>query len=124
MATAAVLVVEDDPIPRALMVDLLRDEGYAVIEAVDGAEAIAVLEAWPPGAICLLVLDMGLPWVDGAGVLRHLAERGRAVPVVATSAAHLGLERARRAGATTVLPKPFDLDQFLDVVRRPCGERP
>ena len=121
MAAGTLLVVEDDRLVRQFVVDLLRDEGYAVVEASDGAEAVAILEAWPPRDICLILLDMGLPRVDGTGVLEHPADRGRTVPVVAMSAGYLTLERARRAGAAEVLAKPFDVERFLEVVARLCG---
>jgi two-component system capsular synthesis sensor histidine kinase RcsC len=99
-------------------VELLREEGYTVLQAVDGSEAIDLLsDALIVDDLGLLILDMNLPYVDGVGVLRHLAERGWTIPVIAMSAAPLYLERARRQGVRQTLEKPFGLDRFLDTVR-------
>jgi CheY-like chemotaxis protein len=120
-----VLVVEDEPPLRELMADVLRDEGYAVEEAEDGAEAIRLLGQHRPGtsAVCVVLLDMMLPEVDGIGVLRHLAAHGTYIPVVAMSASRERLAEAMAAGARTTVPKPFDLDQLLAVVARNCGHQ-
>src|SRR5256885_5945283 len=86
-ALPTVLLVEDEPPVRELVAELLREEGYEVREARDGVEAIRTLDEslLPSGRACLILLDMMLPRVDGVGVLRHLAERGAHVPVVAMS---------------------------------------
>ena len=69
---------------RCFLAELLRDEGYEVVEARDGGEAIELLDDGAASeGVCLMVLDMNLPQIDGIGVLRHLAERGRAIPVIA-----------------------------------------
>ena len=87
MQAGTIILVEDTPMVRCFLVDLLRDEGYEVVEARDGVEAIELLDDGAASAgVCLMVLDMNLPQVDGLGVLRYLAERGRAIPVIAMSA--------------------------------------
>src|SRR3954452_409189 len=80
-----VLVVEDEPAVRDLVADLLREEGYQVVEARDGAEAIRRLDLPKRHAdhLCGVLLDMMLPRVDGLGVLHLLAAMGADVPVVA-----------------------------------------
>jgi CheY-like chemotaxis protein len=77
-----VLLVEDDPVLRGVVHDLLTGEGYAVVEAPDGGAAILALEEHrpPPDALCLVLLDMMLPsptacrscahWLDGAATHR------------------------------------------------------
>ena len=121
-APPTVLLVEDEPPVRELVAELLREEGYEVREARDGAEAIRALDdcLLPSGRACLILLDMMLPRVDGVGVLRHLAERGTHVPVVAMSASRKQLAVAEAAGVDSVVPKPFDLDDLLAVVERNC----
>ncbi len=105
------------------MSDLLRAEGYAVLEARDGAEAIQLLDRHRADAeLCLILLDMNLPRVDGLGVLRHLAKARLHVPVVAISAAEANLAAARVHGVQMTLAKPFDLDQLLAVVARNCRD--
>ena len=118
----SVLLVEDTPTLSALLADALGDKGYAVLRVTDGADAIRLLEDRAASdRICLVVLDMDLPRVDGAGVLRHLAEHGRATPVIAMSGNVLQLGRAMRAGAYEVLAKPFESKAFLHAVTRVCA---
>lgn len=118
-----VLVVEDEFPIRHLISDLLRDEGYHVLEARDGAEAIHQIEEHlpPNGKLCIVVLDMMIPRVDGVGVLEHLAARGALIPVVAMSASSQHLRVAEEHGAQAILPKPFELEALLAVVARNCG---
>jgi two-component system response regulator MprA len=119
--TCNILLVEDDAAIRAVVADLLRDEGYTVTEAADGAAAIDALERNDRiGSIALVVLDMNLPHVDGLGVLRHIAGKGLFVPVIAMSAAMSNLAAAQASGARDALLKPFELERFLDVVARNC----
>ena len=118
----AVLVVEDDPAVRGFVVEALRDEGYPVRVARDGAEAITALRegAPPPERLCLVLLDMMLPKADGVDVLRALADLVAYVPVVAMSADRARLSEARAAGAQATVAKPFDLDRLIDTVERTC----
>src|SRR5215207_4090782 len=83
-----ILVVDDEPMLRLLLGDLLRDEGYTVVEAADGAEAIRHLNAHQPTLhrLGLVLLDMMMQRVNGLGVLQHLAALNSYVPVVAMSA--------------------------------------
>jgi CheY-like chemotaxis protein len=120
----AVLVVEDDPPTRELIVDLLREEGYTVEAAETGAEALALLDR--DRAIrrfCLILLDVNLPQVDGLAVLHYLADHGLPVPVIAMSASATQLTNAVAAGAREVLPKPFGLEQLLTLVAQNCRHR-
>ena len=121
-ALHTVLLVEDEPPVRELLADVLRSEGYRVEEARDGAEAIRALDHYLSGSdhLCVVLLDMMLPQVDGIGVLRHLVERGVFVPVVAMSASREHLAAAVEAGAQITVAKPFDLDGLLSVIERNC----
>lgn len=79
-----VLVIEDDECTRDALVDYLNDEGFAVESALDGQEALGVAAA---GGIDIIVLDLGLPVLDGmafADIWRSHPGRAR-VPIVATS---------------------------------------
>lgn len=115
----SILVVEDEPAIRALLVEFLSDEGYAVEGARDGQEALRLLdERGPSGWPSVVLLDMMLPRMDGAELLRRLRARGLAVPVVAMSASHEALTTALAAGARAAVAKPFDLDGLLWTLRR------
>jgi CheY-like chemotaxis protein len=127
MATAGrhtILVVEDEAPVRDLLSATLRTEGYAVAQAPDGLAAIrAITEHRPPrGRLCLVLLDLMLPGVDGLEVMRHLATPGANVPVIAISASRAYLEAAAARGAQATLGKPFDLDELLAAVARYCPQ--
>ena len=118
----AVLVVEDDDGIRTLVVDFLRDEGIAVEEACDGAEAIEVLDGYRPATshLCLILLDLMLPRVNGIEVIRRIRDEGDPVPVVALSASRTHLAEAMLAGANMAVAKPFDIEEILSVVASHC----
>jgi CheY-like chemotaxis protein len=117
-----ILVVEDQPPVRGLLAEALVDAGYDVAEVWNGAQAIEAIgqHLRPAGRLGLILLDMFLPYVSGLEVLRHLAERGIHVPVVAVSAHSDLLEAAAAAGAQDTLVKPIDLDELLATVSRYC----
>src|SRR5437868_965849 len=105
-----VLVVDDDPVIRAMVGELLEDEGYVVEQARHGAEALELVSRSTPDAI---VLDLMMPVLDGWGFVERVRKlpAGDHVPIVVMSAAHRiqeSAERLRRAGVSAVLAKPFD----------------
>ena len=104
MAQPTVLTVEDDPIARADLRLVLEDAGFSVSAARDGIEAVDLARETRPDAI---LLDLGLPRLDGVEVTRRiLAER--AVPIVALTGRSMDLaHRAVEAGATSFVLKPF-----------------
>ncbi|MBV9169181.1 MAG: response regulator [Chloroflexi bacterium] len=120
-----VLVVEDDPAVRDLLVSLLRDEGYHVEQAHHGADALRLLEQHraSPGPLCLVLLDMMMPQLDGLALLQRLADQNSYVPIVAMSASTEHLRAAAAAGAHATLSKPFDIERLLAVVARNCAAK-
>lgn len=110
----SVLTVEDDVRIQRLISGVLESEGYDVLTAADGEEALAVLEDEEPSVI---LLDLMMPGVDGWEFLRRLRTRGVTTPVVLISAIRDLATEARRIGATDHLPKPFDVDDLLNKVQ-------
>ena len=112
-----VLVVDDVPVNRAVLVELLAGLGFEVDEAGNGREGIERAQALAPD---LIVLDNVMPVLDGIGATRVLRadERLRAVPVIAASAsASAEHQRASlAAGANVFLPKPLDARLLLQHV--------
>jgi two-component system, chemotaxis family, chemotaxis protein CheY len=112
--------VEDDQDIHDLVVSVLTDEGYNVHSSYDGLAGVQLLKQNqpPPDHFCLVLLDMMMPNLDGVGVLRCLTQCGQYVPIVAMSASTEWLGKAKQAGATATLKKPFDLDDLLKAVAR------
>jgi CheY-like chemotaxis protein len=80
-----ILIAEDNAVNRELLRELLEMRGYTVVEACDGEEALHMIEQTHPD---LLLLDIGMPVLDGFGVMRKIRENPRfaSLPVVAVTA--------------------------------------
>ena len=110
----SVLVVDDDPSLRDLVEMILGEEGYEVVAAADGQEALAQVERSLPGVI---LLDMKMPVMDGYEFARRFRARfGDAVPIVALTAAENPALCAEEIGARAWLAKPFEIQDLIDVV--------
>lgn len=111
----SVLVVDDDTyLLRALRITL-QAHGYDVVTAADGRSALLAAQQQPPA---LVILDLGLPDMDGSAVLRKL--RGWSpVPVLVLSARHGSEDKveALDAGADDYITKPFGLEELLARLR-------
>ena len=115
-----VLIVDDDPSLRLLCRVNLELEGYRVVEARNVAEAE---EAFTSGDVELVLLDIHIGADDGVELMRSLRKRGLPAAVVLfTGSAQL--DRDTRAEADGVVPKPFQLDELLGVVRTLIGRTP
>jgi CheY-like chemotaxis protein len=115
-----VLVVEDDDAIRSLVAEVLQDDGYAVREATNGAEALEVLREARPD---LIVLDLMMPVMDGWTFVSECQRMDWCgeVPILVTSASHdlpRTAEQLREMGVRTCLAKPFDVDGLLALVQR------
>jgi two-component system OmpR family response regulator len=111
-----ILPVEDEPTLRAQLREALEAAGYAVDEAADGRLARFLGETEPFDAV---VLDLGLPGVDGLTVLRGWREAGRAMPVMILTARDAWHEKVAGidAGADDYLAKPFHMEELLARLR-------
>ncbi|PZT71263.1 DNA-binding response regulator [Streptomyces sp. SW4] len=107
---ASVLVVEDDPVIRAALIDVLTGHGYAVKTAHQGFEALREITDSPPD---IVVLDLGLPDIDGLDVLRMVRGISRVPVLVATARDDDGeIIRLLNAGADDYMVKPFSGGQL------------
>jgi CheY-like chemotaxis protein len=116
-APGKILVVDDIPENVRLLEAVLAPEGYDVVTAGDGAEALAVVEAEQPD---LMLLDIFMPGLDGYAVCERLRanEKTAVLPVVmVTSSVGEDKTRAIEAGADDFIEKPFNHDELLTRVR-------
>ena len=121
-ATGRVLVVEDDEAIADVLRRTLRQEGHDVRSAADGVEALALAEEFVPDVV---ILDLGLPKLDGAEVLRRLRRESDVPILILTARAELddrveGLD----SGADDYLVKPFERRELLARMRALMRRRP
>jgi CheY-like chemotaxis protein len=122
-----ILIAEDNPVNRELLRELLEMRGHTVAEACDGEEALRSIEQTQPD---LVLLDIGMPLLDGFGVIRKIRENPRfaSMPVVAVTAYAMQGDREKILSAKFdgYLSKPVDartLVQELDRVLSQQGEQ-
>ena len=120
-----VLVVEDDPDTRLMLATLLSTEGFHVLSAEDGLEALHLLRAVrhrAPELPCLVLLDLKMPRLGGSEFRRVQLKDPElcSVPVAIISGDTNIEQHADALGAVASVPKPIDFDALLAVVHRYC----
>jgi CheY-like chemotaxis protein len=129
MAAGTVLVVDDDEAIRETVNDVLTDEGYDVLLAENGEQALRLLKERHPSVV---LLDLMMPVMSGWEVLEALEDREDLahIPIVVVSAMCARqipgsevepLRPPNPPGARMYLPKPIDLNHLLHVVSHYCG---
>ena len=110
------LVVEDDPDLNRQLATALADAGYVVDRAYDGEEGHYLGESEPYDAV---ILDIGLPKMDGISVLEAWRRAGRAMPVLMLTARDRWSDKVQGfdAGADDYVAKPFHLEEVLARIR-------
>jgi CheY-like chemotaxis protein len=114
--SGVILLVEDNPAVSDVARMLLEDEGFAVTAIADGGEAVSWAERHEPA---LVVLDVGLPSVDGVALASILRARyGPLLPILIFSADERAYAKTRHLGPFGLIRKPFDADVLITAVRR------
>lgn len=115
MAEFRVLVAEDEPSARNLLVAILEGDGYTVRAVADGADALAAAPTFRPD---LALVDAGLPGIDGAEVVRRLRQTGD-LPIIFVTGADSAedIRGGFRIGADDYIVKPFDPEELSWRVR-------
>jgi len=128
-APIKVLVIDDEPPIRKLLRMGLGTQDYDILEASNGKTALALLDQGP----ALIILDLGLPDIDGLELLRTIRSRNEGVPIVVLSSRgdEAGKVQALDLGADDYITKPFGMDELLARMRAALrhqlqvkGERP
>jgi CheY-like chemotaxis protein len=119
-----ILLVDDDPGVRWMLLRVLEDEGHLVLAAANGPEALELASAKTPD---LAVLDLTLPIEDGWKVFRRLVSDNPLLPVVIITARPNQLFPALASGAGALMDKPLDLSKLLrtiqDLLEEPAETR-
>lgn len=112
-----ILVIEDDETMRNALKRIFESEGYQVKTAADGTQLSVVLDDNP---IDLIVLDIGLPWINGLELAKLLKEHEdlKQIPLIFVSGktSDFDVKRGFEAGADDYIKKPFDIDKIKKTV--------
>lgn len=121
-STHTIMVVEDYDDTRHLLKAVLEKEGYQVLEAINGQEAIQIAQKEHPD---LILMDLDLPILDGIGATQYLRQQSytKAVPIVAMTAYPMSYTRVKAfaKGCDEYLSKPIDFDELKKQVMRYLG---
>jgi len=113
-----VLIIDDDETMRLALKRLLESESYRVISAADAGELSIVLNDQP---MDLIILDVGLPWINGFELAQMMKEHEdlKRIPIIFISAARTDadVKRGFEVGAADYIKKPFDIAQVKKTVR-------
>ena len=113
-----ILVVDDDETMRQALKRIFEGEGYRVLLAADGTQLSQVLDE---ATLELIVLDIGLPWINGFELCKLLKENEelKKIPLIFISAktSELDVRRGFEVGADDYIKKPFNLDEIKNTVR-------
>jgi two-component system response regulator AtoC len=112
-----ILVVEDEPAVAEFLAEAIRDGGHEALVALDGTEALDLIEATPVDGV---FLDLVMPGMSGLALLAQVRNRHPHLPVVVISAHATGetAARAKELGAAAVLEKPAALAQLSEILSR------
>lgn len=129
-APVRILAVDDEPAMLRFLRAGLGSQGYVIIEAANGQSALEVIRQHRAD---LMVLDLGLPDIDGLEVIKRIREEGHLLPIIVLSSRddQAAKVRALDLGADDYVTKPFDVDELLARIRaaqrhrlQQQGERP
>ena len=110
-----ILVVDDEAGIRALLFDILSNEGFRVTLAKDGKESLSCMRK---NRFDLLITDINMPKLDGIGLLRKMKKAGRSERVILMSGMPMDTDAIEKDAPPvfSMLEKPFHVHDFLDVV--------
>ena len=122
MPNKRILLVEDDFMNMRLAQHVLETEGYTVVKAATGQEALKQIESTPPD---LILMDLQLPDIDGMALVRILREKAmtRDTTILALTAYAMKGDRERilQIGCNGYIAKPINVQEFINTVRRYLG---
>lgn len=119
-----ILTVDDSRVMRQMLKMTLSEAGYEVYQAEDGVNGIEVLDEI--GALDVIITDINMPRMDGFGFMHRVRDipqyKGTPILVLSTESGDDKKARARAAGASGWIVKPFNSEKLLGAVRRVTGK--
>ncbi len=117
-----VLIVDDSSSMRQMVKFTLSEEGYDVVEAVDGKDALDKLGGADPG---LVITDINMPNLDGIGLIKEIRANAKfkftPIIVLTTESEQAKQDEGKKAGATAWLVKPFTPEKLIETVKKVSG---
>ena len=112
-----ILIVDDNPFNRELVSEVAKTEGFLVVEAKDGKEAILNIKKIH---FNLVILDLLMPGMDGFETAKKIREMGITIPIVAVSALTMkqDLQSSIRSGCNEFLPKPVNIKKLRSILQK------
>jgi CheY-like chemotaxis protein len=124
MTIKQILVVDDNPLSRKLLNEMLRAEGFSVLNAASGGEALSTIAKQQPD---IVLLDIMMPEMDGFEVVRRLKanEETRSTPIIMVTALddEGASKRLANAGIDSILTKPIDRWELNSLLKRALSEQ-
>ena len=120
-AKPRILLVDDDPAIRQILLHLLTEEGYLVLTAAHGAEALALIQATK---FDLVLLDLNMPVKGGWETFEQLTAKNPLLPIILITARPNQLFPALASGVGALLEKPLDFVKLFDSIRTLLEETP
>ena len=119
---AKILLVEDNEMNRDMLSRRLARKGYAVVCAVDGAQAVTMAQSEQPA---LILMDMSLPGLDGWEATRQIKAANKTIPIIALTAHAMASDeqKAREAGCDDFDTKPVELARLLEKIEAQLAPR-
>jgi DNA-binding response OmpR family regulator len=122
---ARILVIDDDKIMNAMIVQMLKDAGFKAKGAADGGIGLKLLDSQP---FDLIVTDIVMPEIEGLEMIQVIRSINRTIPIIAISGGgrtgpESYLSTAKTLGADHIFEKPFDKGPFLAAVRECLAQR-
>jgi two-component system, NtrC family, response regulator AtoC len=117
-----ILVADDEPSMRLNITELLQDEGYNILEAANGLQAIQLTNTHLPDVV---LMDVKMPEMNGITTLKNLKREHPDIPVIIFTAFGSNEKpiEAMKAGAFDYMEKPFDIDELLSVIRKALKQK-
>jgi DNA-binding response OmpR family regulator len=113
------LIADDDLSVRKALGKVLKDAGYDVMEASDGAQTV---EQFKTGQVDLLLLDMGLPIRNGWEIFESITSQAPAFPIIVVTRKENQYDTALTAGVGALMEKPLDVAQLLKTIQELLAE--